>query len=89
MDRSQYLIDALRNIGQQPQGSAGGAAANLGATALMDMARRRGMAPQGMGQGVTMNPIQTQPDGSSIVPGQLGGGFMGGLPGLARMSRGG
>lgn len=72
--RSQYLIDALKNIGQQPQGSAPGMAANVGANAMMQMAQQRPPGQHGpMGQ--MFHPPQSPGSIGLGMPGTAGAGM--------------
>lgn len=90
MARSQYLIDALKSIGQ-PQGQPPGG--NLGQQMLADRAAQRFNQPSLPPNGVTMGaPPAYSGDGSvPFDPTQMQRQprqITGGLPGLARMFAG-
>lgn len=76
-NRSQYLLDALKSIGSQPQGSPAGVGANLGAQGMMQMAQQR----QASGQpGLLSQLFHQQPQGQGTIglgmPGTAGAGMM-------------
>lgn len=99
MDRSPYLAAALEALARQPQGSAGGTAMNVGASALNQFALQRNQRQmQAPGQSIALGaPSYTdatqmgQPSDPYSIQGAPTGGqgqMGGGLYGLGQRLKG-